>query len=87
MAITIEALGRQVAALKAYRQAQVATFYDDYKPVNKVDECTSLDRLKTIAAVTGVTPRPGYKHADGYANTLVVEWEGCRFWAPSGRSE
>lgn len=87
MAITIEALERQVCALKAYRQAQLATFYDDYKPVDTVDECTSMDRLRVISKVTGESIRQGYKHAEGYADTMVVYWRGCRFWAPSGRAE
>lgn len=87
MAITIEALERQVSALKAYRQAQLASFYDDYKPVDMVDECTTFDRLRVISKVTGEPMKSGYKHADGYANTMVVNWHGCRFWAPSGRAE
>lgn len=87
MAITIDALSRQVAALKAYRQAQIACFYDDYKPVDNVDEHTSLDRLRVIAKVTGQPIKQGYKHAAGYGDTVVVDWEGCRFWAPSGRAD
>ena len=84
VAIDKNTLAAQVDALRAYRQAQLKTYYDDEQDVQMVDECVSMDRLTKISEATGVKYGAGLRDSDGMAVTQELTWSGCRFWAPIG---
>lgn len=84
MAITTKNLAEQVEALKAYRAAQLKTYYGNDQQVDKVDECVSIGRLKDIGEAVGVKPEIGLRTNDGAPATKELTWNGCRFWAPVG---
>lgn len=80
--IDIALLEDMVEANKSYRRFQLATYYGSYPEAIAVDECTSMERLILISAATGAPVEVGMRNEDGSARTKVVNWHGCRFWAP-----
>ncbi len=87
MTINLKDLERVVEANKLYRLAQLQAYYGNRLQDVDVSECTDMERLRDISEATGTPIRPGMRHADGTPSTMVLVWNGCRFWAPSDSIE
>lgn len=78
----VQNIDAMIGAQFEFERLRAAAYYDDPQPVRMVHQFVSSDLLHKIAKITGREIKPGSD-----CSTIRVDYNGCRFSAPSGRAD
>lgn len=78
----VQNIDAMIDAQFEYEKLRAEAYYDDPQPVHTVNQFVSLETLRKIAKTVGLDIKQG-----SHTETVYVDYNGCRFSAPSGRAD
>lgn len=77
----VQNIDAMIDAQFEYEKLRAEAYYDDPQPVRTVNQFVTNDLLRKIAKAVGREIKQG-----SHTETVCVDYNGCRFSAPSGRA-
>ena len=78
----VQNIDAMIGAQFEYERLRAAAYYDDPQPIRMVNQFVSLETLRKIAKTVSREIKQG-----AHTETVCLDYNGCRFSAPSGRAD